>query len=367
MTPRQRKAINNPLRPGMRVRDGYYSWRHPETKMEYGLGRDRQKAIKEVMAVEVSIASKHASLVDRISGAANTWAEWCDKFEEILVARETEQEAAVATVRVRRTYMNRLRSSFDANVVASRIGTAECAVVIDAIAKEGKSTTAHVFRAFLIDCFDRMIAKGWRKDNPARLLDEVRIKVRRARLTLEAFNKIHESTTFVWLRNAMDLSIVSGQPRECVAGAQFADIRDGAWWNERGKTGARMIIPLELRLAVVNLSLEDVVRQCRTTGVLSKHLIHQTKRARGARLGKKMNMATITKTFQGEVAALGIDWGVKSPPSFHEIRSLSERLYDAQGDVKTQDLLGHKSARTTALYHDSRGDWVRVNISKGQK
>lgn len=364
MTPRQRKSINQPLRPGMRVRDGYYSWTNPETGKEYGLGRDPGKAIKEVIAVEIKLASKHASLVDRVSGAVNTWAEWCDKFEAILTEREIDREAAKATVKVRRTYMNRLRDSFDANVAASRIGTKECAEIIDAIVKQGKSTTAHAFRAFLIDCFDRMIAKGWREDNPARLLDEVRIKVRRARLTLDAFQKIYETTSFVWLRNAMALSIVSGQPRESVAGAQFADIRDGAWWSERGKTGARMIIPLELRLAAVNLSLEDVVRQCRTTGVMSKHLIHQTKRARGARLGKRMNMATITKTFQAEVAALGIDWGVKSSPSFHEIRSLSERLYDAQGDVKTQDLLGHKSARTTALYHDSRGDWVRVAIGK---
>lgn len=36
-----------------------------------------------------------------------------------------------------------------------------------------------------------------------------------------------------------------------------------------------------------------------------------------------------------------IDWGEGSPATFHEQRSLSERLYKEQG-LDTQKLLGHK-------------------------
>lgn len=359
MSPRRRKEINRPLRPGMRVRAGYYSWTHPETGMEYGLGRDRQKAIKDVLAAEVAISSKRLSLVDRITGAANSWTDWCDEFEKLIGERESKPN----TVRTRRSQMNRLRRSFQGDIAASRVTTRDCAVVIDAIRAEGKARTAQAFRSFLIDCFDRMIAKGWRKDNPARVLDEVRVIVTRARLTLEAFQKLYTTTQITWLRNAMLLAIVSGQPRECVAAATFADIRDGAWWNERGKTGARIVLPLELRLRELDMSLEDVVRQCRTSGVLSKHLIHQTQRSKGARLGKKMHVDMITRVFSSELAALGLDWGDKSPPTFHEVRSLSERLYKAQGNVNTQELLGHKDPRTTALYHDGRGEWVRVSVT----
>jgi integrase len=359
MAPRRRKEINRPLRPGMRVREGYYSWTHPETGIEYGLGRDRQKAIKEVIAAETSVAAKRISLVERITGAANSWAEWCDEFEKNLSERESKPN----TIRTRRSQLGRLRRSFPADTAASRITTRDCAVVIDAVKAEGKDRTAQAFRTFLIDCFNRMIAKGWRKDNPALVLDEVRVKVRRARLTLEAFQTIYRTTDVVWLRNAMALALVTGQPRECIAAAQFSDIRDGAWWNERGKTGARIVLPLELRLREVGLSLEDVVRQCRTTGVVSKHLVHQTQRAQGARLGKKMHVDMITRVFSLEVAKLGTLWGDKDPPTFHEIRSLSERLYKSQGNVNTQDLLGHKDARTTSIYHDGRGEWVRVTIT----
>lgn len=358
MAPRQRKPINVPLRPGMRVRAGYYSWTNPETGKEYGLGRDRQKAIKEVIAAEVHFASKHASLLERITGAADTWGEWCDEFEKIIAARDSRPN----TRRIRKSQMKRLRTCFKPDMAVSRITTKDCAKVIDAIVAEGKDRTAQAFRSFLLDCFDRMIAKGKRTDNPAQVLDEVKVKVKRSRLSFETFMALYKATSIVWLRNAMALAIVSGQAREDCRDAQFTDIHDGCWWNERGKTGAKIQLPLELRLDCFGMSLEDVVKQCRSTGILSRHLIHQTQRAKGARLGKAMHVNLITRGFSWELAKLGLDWGGKKSPTFHEIRSLSSRLYKEQGNVNPQELLGHKDPRTTAVYTDGRGEWVKVSV-----
>ena len=44
-----------------------------------------------------------------------------------------------------------------------------------------------------------------------------------------------------------------------------------------------------------------------------------------------------------------------SRPTLHEVRSLSARLYEAQGGVDTQALAGHSSADMTAVYADPRG------------
>ncbi|MGE4684365.1 tyrosine-type recombinase/integrase [Yersinia enterocolitica] len=51
-----------------------------------------------------------------------------------------------------------------------------------------------------------------------------------------------------------------------------------------------------------------------------------------------------------------------SPPSFHEIRSLASRLYEAEyGKEFAQKLLGHKSMKMTDVYLDSRkNEWVEI-------
>lgn len=360
MTPRQRKDCNRGLPPNTRIRAGYYSWRHPESGQEFGLGRDRREAIRQAIEANAHLAAKRVTLVERLTGAANTWADWCNEFERILAERERRPN----TIRTQKSQMNRLRSCLPMDAAAGRIETRELATVIDSLKHAGKHRTAQAFRRFLVDCFDRMVAKGWRKDNPARVLDDVHVKVQRARLTLPVFMRLYSATQVQWLKNSMALMLVSGQAREDCAKAEFTDIREGCWWNERGKTGARIMLPLELRLDAFGMSLDDVIRQCRSTGIVSRHLIHQTERAQGARLGKKMHVDMITRVFKTELEKLGLDWGDKQAPTPHEIRSLSARLYKAEGRVNATELLGHKDPATTAIYTDGRGEWVKVGIAK---
>ena len=61
-----------------------------------------------------------------------------------------------------------------------------------------------------------------------------------------------------------------------------------------------------------------------------------------------------------------VSYGQKTrPPTFHEQRSLSERLYRAQG-IDTQKLLGHKSSKMTDRYNDDRGkEWVTISLKSG--
>jgi integrase len=360
MAPRRRSEKRRNFPDNLYETGGYYSWKHPSTGQHFGLGRDKTHAFKEAIKANAAIAVKRPSLVDRITGAANTWGDWCIEFEKKLA----ERESAENTRRTRKSQMNRLRKCFDESRAASGITTKDCADVLEQMKQAGKHRAAQAFRSFLIDCFDRMIAAGWRPDNPASVTDEIKVKVKRARLPFDVFMKVYERTKYRWLRNAMALALVSGQGREECAYAEFSDVHDDCWWSERGKTGARIILPLDLRLECFGMSLGDVIRQCRTTGIVSKHLVHQTERARGARLGKKMHVAKLTRMFSAEVRALELDWDGKSPPTFHEIRSLSSRLHKEQGNVNPQELLGHKDPRTTAIYTDGRGEWVRVGIKK---
>jgi len=361
MAPRQRKPTNRPLPPNTRERDGYYSWRHPVTKQEFGLGRDRRDAISQAIEANLKLAGElnRPRLVDRLDGTeTRTWGRWCDEFEKLLAERDSSPN----TRRQHGVYMKRLRAAFDPGRPATSITTLDCARAVNEIKAAGKARTAQAFRAFLIDCFDRAIAQGWRTDNPARVTDPITVKVRRARLTFDVFMRLYESTQIVWLRNAMALALVAGKDRDSVRNAQFSDFRDGGWWNERSKTGARVFLPLNLRLDCFGMSLEDVVKQCRSTGIVSRYLIHQTQRAKGARLGKPIHPQLITRKFHDELMKLGIDWGDKAPPTFHEIRSLAARLHQEQGDVDPQQLLSHKDPKSTAVYTDGRGEWVKLSV-----
>lgn len=54
-----------------------------------------------------------------------------------------------------------------------------------------------------------------------------------------------------------------------------------------------------------------------------------------------------------------------SPTSLHECRSLSERLYRAQG-INTMTLLGHSTQAMTDLYNNdrglTRGEWKTLQL-----
>lgn len=55
----------------------------------------------------------------------------------------------------------------------------------------------------------------------------------------------------------------------------------------------------------------------------------------------------------------GLTWK-GTPPTFHEIRSLSGRMHEANG-ISAKDLLGHADQRMTDAYLNTRGrEWVVV-------
>lgn len=359
MSPRKRSPINAALPSGLRVRDGYYSWTHPIDKREKGLGRDRAKAIRWARSANIAVDKLRGevSAEEWVRGTTTrSWGAWLDRYQQML----DERESTKATRYHRKSLMKRARAQWASEISISAVDVAMIADAIRDLTGAGKQRMAQSYRSFLHDCFRCAIAQGWRADNPVSVTDKVKVKTQRARLTLEHFRAIyHDAETKQWLRNAMALALVSGQRREDIARAMRKDIRDGAWWCQQRKTGNRVVIPLGIRLEALGMSLADVLEQCKSTGILSHYIIHQTfARDRG----KPVAIRAFTNYFTAAVARLGIEWGDKSPPTFHELRSLSKRLYDAQGGVDTKQLLGHKSASAAALYGDSRGEWVRVSV-----
>lgn len=78
-----------------------------------------------------------------------------------------------------------------------------------------------------------------------------------------------------------------------------------------------------------------------------------------------MSSSSLTTTFKKTRNRCGVEWEEGTAPTFHEQRSLSERMYREQG-INTKKLLGHRSSKMTDKYNDDRGkDWVVIDSKTG--
>lgn len=346
------------LPPNLYERKGYFSWRNPATREEFGLGANRAQAILQAVEANLHIARiTTPRLIDRLTGAATrTVQAWSVEYAKALakVARADN---------TRRTY-----ASFNRRVVAllgpeklvEQVTPLDVTAALDSVVAEGKARSAQALRHFMRDWFREATVQGWVKTNP--VMDtklRAKVVVKRSRLSFDQFMALYERANLAWLKNAMALALVTGQRREDISEAKFSAFHADGWKcvqrSEKATNPHKILIPLDLRLDVFGMSVGDVVRQCRKTGIASPYLIHQTEPTGNSPRGSQIWVDTISRRFTEELGKLNIDWAGKNPATFHEIRSLSERLYDAQGGVNTQHLLGHSDPAMTAVYHDTRG------------
>ena len=159
------------------------------------------------------------------------------------------------------------------------------------------------------------------------------------------------------MANSLLLGVVTGQRLDDIANMQFKHIADNWLHVEQSKTGALLRLSLDLRLDAIGMTIGDVVAQCRDR-VVSRYLTHHTRNYTKARPGQAVHKNTLSKGFKRSRELTNLEW--EHPPTFHDLRSLSVRLYNKQ-DTDAQSLAGHKDPKTTALYIDPRGaEWIEV-------
>lgn len=342
-------------------RPGYYAWRHPQTKQEFGLGRDFKRACLEAMEANLKLAQMVGArrLVDRMEGRKGTISEWAVEFRKRLDKRGLRPN----TVKTNEWRLRKIESQFG-SMVMERVTTKDLADWLGGIVDGGHERTAASLRSMLDDMWREAAGAGWVSSNPVDALSKITVSVKRERLSLEQFVAIYEAAARLdaFHQRLMELAIITAQPRECLVAWEFGDEHDGFLWNERGKTGARIKIPMTLTVPTLGWRLSDVVRRCRDN-VLSKHMIHHTRKYAWSELGDPLFIDSASKAFARARDLSGLTWD-GSAPSLHEIRSLSLRLYkDAYGRDFAQSLAGHKDGSTTDIYTDVRGsEWIEVRF-----
>jgi len=343
---------------------GYFYYINPRNKKSKGLGRDKAKAMQEARQANAVLATLSPTpLADWVSGKSDySLKDWLPVYRELWEQRY-EKAPAETTARMCDMYLRKIAQSDYAWMKLRDITTAHIAKHLASAEDESGSSSANNMRARLSDVFRMAETQGLidQGQNPVKATYNARSTVKRERLTLEQFILIRDSSS-KWIQKVMNLALVTAQRREDLTNMKFSDYSEGYLHVDQGKTGTRLRINGNVRLEAVKLSVEQVVNDCRDL-IVSRYLVHHQRRIAKVKPGEPVSPNRLSNIFQQARDEVGIkaEEG-RTPPSFHEIRSLAERLYKAErGAEFAQAILGHKTASMTAKYDDLRGKgWASV-------
>ncbi|TOZ47207.1 phage integrase Arm DNA-binding domain-containing protein [Enterobacter cloacae] len=351
----------------------YWQYKHPITGRFHSLGTDEAEAKQVASEANTIIAEQRTrqilSVNDRLAKMKGrrtdiTVTEWIDKYIAIQEERLRNNELRPNSFIQKNKPLRLFREHCGMRYLKD-IETIDIAEITDAIKNDGFSRMAQVVRMVLVDVFKEAQHSGHVPPgyNPAMATKQPRHKVKRQRLSFEEWKSIYDAAESMqpYLQCGMLLALVTGQRLGDICNMKFSDIWDDMLHIEQEKTGSKLAIPLELKCDALGLTLRDVVSKCRDA-VISKYLVHFRHSTSQATRGDSVSSSSLTTSFKKARNKCGIEWEKGTAPTFHEQRSLSERLYEAQG-IDTQKLLGHKSPKQTAKYHDDRGkDWTVVAV-----
>lgn len=353
---RRRSHDRRDLPPNLYIRNnGYYCYRDPRTGKEYGLGRDRRLAVTEAIQANIELFSchDHNPLSTRINTEnVVTLHSWLDRYEAIIATRGLRKKTLTDYASKLKAIRERMH-----DVPVSEVTTKSIAELLNTYVDEGKNATAKLIRSTLSDIFREAIAEGHITVNPVAATRSAKTEVKRTRITADEYRIIHKAAKSLpeWVHLAMDLAVATGQRVGDLCKMTWEDVVDGYIYVEQSKTGVKLAIPVSLRVDCLDISLDATLKKCKKTPS-GRTIIASTRR-------EPLSSGTISRYFMRARNASGLIFNGE-PPTFHELRSLSARLYEKQVSKDfAQHLLGHKSESMASRYRDDRGrEWDKLEV-----
>ncbi len=354
-----------------RTKKVYWRYKHPVTGKFHGLGDNEEEAKEIALDANTRLAEQKMNQIFKIREKINTRAglfitvsSWLDKYLKIQNERLNSGEIKLNTFKQKSAPVEAFRRECGAMELQS-IGAKDIAAIIEQYKDRGQRRMAQVVRMVLVDVYKEAQHAGEVEPgyNPAMATRKPVNRVQRERFDIDEWRVIFKAaeTAQNYVQNSMLLAVVTGQRLGDISRMKFSDVWDDHLHVEQEKTGMKLAIPLSLRCNELEISLREVINRCRDM-IVSPYILHIHHTTGKAKRGGQVSSASITASFSHVRDRSGLEWTEGTPPTFHEQRSLSERLYRAQG-IDTQKLLGHRSQVMTDRYNDDRGkDWVVLAI-----
>lgn len=275
---------------------------------------------------------------------------WLDNYLDILLKRNLKPK----TIEIKKYLIKVIRQNIGKRPL-TKITPQDIAQLIKIYTDQDKAPSAKCMYHLLKDIFREAYAQGWNDKNPTDPIKCPKVTVKRSRMTLNEFKKIlneADKTGNKTLHDAMMLAIVTGQRRSDIATMKKSNIKRNYLLIEQYKTGAKIALPVKLKCKKLNISLQDIIDSTKNNYLLSNN-------------NKQIKLDTITRQFARlRDKVFKKNYWTGTPTTFHEIRSLAERLYREQR-LDTMTLLGHKSQQMTDRYNDNRGrEYKKLRINK---
>ncbi|WP_025122277.1 MULTISPECIES: phage integrase Arm DNA-binding domain-containing protein [unclassified Serratia (in: enterobacteria)] len=354
-----------------RTKKVYWRYKHPVTGKFHGLGTDEAAATAIAAEATTRLTEQKMNQLlivrDKISrslGESISVSGWLDRYWKIQEERCSLGEIKPITLNQKKYPVEVMRQAIGSKDI-SAITVRDIVDTLLPFRERGQNGMAKVVRSVMSDVFHEAqqageVSPGF---NPAKAAKAPKSKVQRQRLTSDEWKTIYEQATNGprYLQRAMLLAVITGQRLGDISNMKFSDVWDNHLHITQSKTGARIAIPLSLRCDELSMTLGHVVALCRDR-IVSPYLLHHHHTVARAKRGGRIQEQTISGAFSDARDATGLKWSNGTPPTFHEQRSLSERLYRTQG-IDTKLLLGHKNQQMTDKYNDDRGrEWTVIAV-----
>jgi enterobacteria phage integrase len=354
MPPRPRKKKNGGL-PDNLYPNGKnaFKYRRPDNGTWHGMGTDRQQAIQAAKELN-ALLQPATDLVRVVLGTTATLNAFIDTYEADVLPH---RELAKATLDLYAVRLRQIRKVLGALQV-EEITIRHCAELLDGLTPRASNQA----RALLVDIFAHAVAKGFRpdNDNPAAATIPRIEKRRRRRHTVEGVAAIRQHSP-EWLKNAIDIALLTAQRREDVLNMKFEDVHDGALHVVQQKT-KRKTDAAWIRITVTP-ELRQLIARCRDS-VPSPYLVHRRPDRRVAKADHwtKVDNRYLTRAFKAarEAANCYPDFDDDEMPGFHQLRAFSLHLYKKAGK-DGQKLAGHADAKMTRNYEAGHDDVVWID------